>query len=196
MEVVTDGLLVTNGNSTNGCVVGTPPTSTTIIAEEEDADEAFDAIMEENGDAQNNLQEYEKYLPVIEFGQSVAALSNQMGSAPKKLLNRMNDAFCLICHSNLLESNKAYLLDQSQRTIAAKALNSAILQNIAREASPMSDELKSSPLDDLFRRAHFSRERAMNVSAAGAAFVTADRICFDSSPDISQGAAQPAALSC
>jgi hypothetical protein len=124
---------------------------------------------EKNGHTETDLNAVEQYLPAMEFGRNLATFAHESAPIPKKLVARMNDAFSLICYTNPMESSKAYLFDQSQRLLVAKALNAAILEHVGKE--------NSSALDDLFKRAHFSRERAMNANAAGAVFVTAGKVC-------------------
>uniref|UniRef100_A0A914DK08 Ran-binding protein 9 n=1 Tax=Acrobeloides nanus TaxID=290746 RepID=A0A914DK08_9BILA len=176
----------TNGNSvstTNGCSAGL--SSTTIITEPIDGeangdivDLTVDGLLPPNtgltnGYSKTELLPFEKYQPLIEFGQDTFSLFKQVRDCPSQLVTRMNDAFSLICYTDLNQSDKTYLFEQSQRELVANALNSAVLQHLGKE--------NVSPLDKYIVKAHHLREKVLNTTG-GAVYADVNRMVFGDSP--------------
>ncbi|KAI1701983.1 SPRY domain-containing protein [Ditylenchus destructor] len=196
---INDGARATaNGNasSANGncagqnsaILAGTPPTSTTIIEEEfEDFGEVTDGLpleitngsapagVVENGYTTEEMQRYEKYAPLLAFGATVAQFASRYCDSGLSLglRRRMDDAFSLVVHENPKLSTNAYLLDQKQRNIVAKAVNTAILELINRESS--------SQMDEYFRKARGLRQSAL-VNTPAALFADIDALVFEEQP--------------
>ncbi|KAF7639461.1 hypothetical protein Mgra_00001138 [Meloidogyne graminicola] len=196
---------MSNGDiRSNGCslLVGTPPTSTTIIKEEYDMGEynsgndetaqELDLVMDGMEFEENNKEESEyyggfanneeqnqfaRYAPLLEFGQEISRFAMKMDSvgddveqsvqncaALRHRMNftilvlflqfyfecftiKINSAFSLLCYRDPSQSANAYLLDQNQRDIVARALNAAIIESHGKDGiSPLEKFLTKSSL--------------------------------------------------
>lgn len=109
----------------------------------------------------------------------------------------IQDAFSLICYRDPSQSGHAYLLEQTQRDMVAKALNAAILGlTISKPCNPTSNIKEShgkegsSPLDRCLRRARFIRDQALFCSAS-AVFADANRLLFGENPAASPNHSGP-----
>ncbi|KAL3076568.1 hypothetical protein niasHS_014473 [Heterodera schachtii] len=183
MKMANGGGLHYDANNGNMLVlVGTPPTSTTIIDEPvgeidlvidgvtagDFADEQHqqeDAVAQHGGFTNaEERDQFERYRNLLEFGHHISQFALKtdaeegpcQGSAP--LRQRMNEAFSLLCYPDPTQSVNANLFDQIQRDLVAKALNAAILE--------MEGGDTVSPLDKCFRRARYIRDQALAFSAS------------------------------
>uniref|UniRef100_A0A915E4E7 B30.2/SPRY domain-containing protein n=1 Tax=Ditylenchus dipsaci TaxID=166011 RepID=A0A915E4E7_9BILA len=165
-----NGNTAANGNcDASSVLAGTPPSSTTIIEEFEDFSEITDGLPligngnsvssgPENGTySKEELQPYEKYLPLIAFGANISRFADHFcDSAGSSALRRRMAPECLSARPK-------------QRNLVAKALNSAILEHFNRDSS--------SQLDEYFRKAKTLRQAAL-VNSSGSLFADIDALVF------------------
>uniref|UniRef100_A0A914HEC0 Ran-binding protein 9 n=1 Tax=Globodera rostochiensis TaxID=31243 RepID=A0A914HEC0_GLORO len=187
-QMAPDLLITANGcaNGNANLLVGTPPTSTTIIDEPAGEFElGTDGMAIESADEQDESQhggfasveeqnQFDRYKSLLEFGHHVSQFACKMdeddgqgqgGCVP--LRQRMNEAFALLCYRDPTQSDHAYFFEQSQRDLVVKALNAAILEMHGREGV--------SPLDKCLRRARYIRDQALAYSAS-AVFADPNRL--------------------
>ncbi|VDK41915.1 unnamed protein product [Anisakis simplex] len=159
-----------NGTSSHAYV-----SATTIVAEELE-DSITERIHEEDieeecrsaGYTKAELVPYERMQRLLDFGKTVHALSLELEDPPEALIDRMHDAFALICQDSPRQSSMAYLMDASMREKAANAMNSAILEFLGFPAQSL--------LDKHFHTAREMRHELALVQVGAAVFADVDKM--------------------
>ncbi|KHN75089.1 Ran-binding protein 9 [Toxocara canis] len=149
--------------------------ATTIVAEELE-DSLGECAHEEDageecrsaGYTKAELAPYERMQRLLDFGKSVNALSMELVHPPEALINRMHDAFALICQASPRHSQMGYLMDPSMRDKAATAMNSAILEFLGCPAQSL--------LDRHFHTAREMRHELALMQVGAAVFADVDKM--------------------